>query len=49
MTGAVALAGAVLALVFLPSRSRDEEPIAITLEREPLGPRLEPVVERIES
>jgi hypothetical protein len=48
VTGAVALAGAVLALVFLPSRSRDEEPIAITLEREPLSPRLEPVVERVE-
>jgi EmrB/QacA subfamily drug resistance transporter len=49
VTGAVALAGAVLALLFLPSRSRDEEPIAITLEREPLRPLLEPVVERVES
>ena len=46
VTGAVALAGAVLALLFLPSRSREEEPVAITLDREPL--RLEPVVERVE-
>jgi EmrB/QacA subfamily drug resistance transporter len=46
VTGAVAVAGAVLALLFLPSRSRDEEPVAITFEREPL--RLEPVVERVE-
>jgi EmrB/QacA subfamily drug resistance transporter len=46
VTGGVALVGAVLALLFLPSRSRDEEPVAITLEREPL--RLEPVVERVE-
>jgi EmrB/QacA subfamily drug resistance transporter len=49
VTGAVALAGAVLALLFLPSRSREEEPIAIELEREPLRPPLEPVVERVES
>ena len=49
VTGAVALAGAVLALLFLPSRSRDEEPIAITLEREPFRPLLEPVLERVES
>jgi EmrB/QacA subfamily drug resistance transporter len=49
VTGAVALAGAVLALLFLPSRSRDEEPIAITLERETFRPRVEPVVERVES
>jgi EmrB/QacA subfamily drug resistance transporter len=48
VTGAVALAGAVLALLFLPSRSREEEPIAITVERDPVRPRLEPVVERIE-
>jgi EmrB/QacA subfamily drug resistance transporter len=49
VTGAVALAGAVLALLFLPSRSREEDPIAIELEREPLRPRLEPVVERVEG
>ncbi len=49
VTGAVALAGAVLALLFLPSRSRDEEPIAITLQREPFRSLLEPVVERVES
>jgi hypothetical protein len=48
VTGAVALAGAVLALLFLPSRPREEEPIAITLERDPFRPQLEPVVERIE-
>ncbi len=30
VTGAVALAGALLALLFLPARSRDEEPISIT-------------------
>ena len=49
VTGAVALAGAVLALLFLPSRSRDEEPVAITLERKTFRPRVEPVVERVES
>jgi len=49
VTGAVALAGAVLALLFLPARSREEEPIAITLEREPFPQRFEPVVERVES
>ncbi len=49
VTGAVALAGAALALLFLPSRSREEEPIAIALEREPFRPMLEPVVERVES
>ena len=49
VTGAVALGGAVLALLFLPSRSREEDPIAIELELEPLRPRLEPVVERVEG
>jgi EmrB/QacA subfamily drug resistance transporter len=46
VTGAVALAGAVIALLFLPARSREEEPISIELEREPIVNDLEPVVER---
>lgn len=49
VTGAVALAGAVLALLFLPSRSPDEEPIAIMFEREPFRPRIEPIAERVVS
>jgi EmrB/QacA subfamily drug resistance transporter len=49
VTGAVALAGALLAVLFLPARSRDEEPISITLEREPAVAQLEPVVERTEG
>jgi EmrB/QacA subfamily drug resistance transporter len=49
VTGAVALVGAVIALVFLPARSRQEEPITITLEAAPIGPRLESVVERVEG
>jgi EmrB/QacA subfamily drug resistance transporter len=49
VTGAVALVGAVIALLFLPARSRQEEPITITLEGEPIGPRLESVVERVEG
>jgi EmrB/QacA subfamily drug resistance transporter len=49
VTGAVALVGAVIALVFLPARSRQEEPITITLEGAPIGPRLESVVERVEG
>jgi EmrB/QacA subfamily drug resistance transporter len=48
VTGAVALAGAMIALLFLPARSRDEEAISITLEREPVLAELEPVVERSE-
>jgi hypothetical protein len=48
VTGAVALVGAVIALLFLPARSR-EEPIAITLEGAPIGPRLESVFERVEG
>ena len=48
VTGAVALVGAVIALLFLPARSRQEEPITITLEGQPIGPRLESVVERVE-
>ena len=49
VTGAVALAGALLALLFLPARSREEEPISITLEREPVVAELEPVLERSEG
>lgn len=49
VTGAVALVGAVIALLFLPARSRREEPITITLEGAPIGPRLESVVERVEG
>jgi EmrB/QacA subfamily drug resistance transporter len=49
VTGAVALAGALLAVLFLPARSRDEEPISITIEREPAVAQLEPVVERTEG
>jgi EmrB/QacA subfamily drug resistance transporter len=49
VTGAVALVGAVIALLFLPARSRQEEPITITLEGAPVGPRLESVVERVEG
>jgi EmrB/QacA subfamily drug resistance transporter len=49
VTGAVALVGAVIALLFLPARSRQEEPITITLEGAPIGPGLESVVERVEG
>jgi hypothetical protein len=49
VTGAVALVGAAIALLFLPPRSREEEPISITLEREPIRPELEPVVEGLEG
>ena len=49
VTGAVALVGAVIALLFLPARSRQEEPITITPEGAPIGPRLESVVERVEG
>jgi EmrB/QacA subfamily drug resistance transporter len=49
VTGAVALVGAVIALLFLPARSRQEEPITITLDGQPIGPRLESVVERVEG
>ncbi|HYZ13040.1 MAG TPA: DHA2 family efflux MFS transporter permease subunit [Actinomycetota bacterium] len=48
VTGAVALAGALLALLFLPARSRDEERVSITLERDPVVAELEPVLERSE-
>jgi EmrB/QacA subfamily drug resistance transporter len=46
VTGAVALAGAVIALLFLPARAREEEPMTITLEGEP---DLRPAVERVEA
>jgi EmrB/QacA subfamily drug resistance transporter len=49
VTGAVALVGAVIALLFLPARSRQGEPITITLEGAPIGRRLESVVERVEG
>jgi EmrB/QacA subfamily drug resistance transporter len=49
VTGAVALVGAGIALLFLPARSRQVEPITITLEGQPIGPRLESVVERVEG
>jgi EmrB/QacA subfamily drug resistance transporter len=49
VTGVVALAGAAIALLFLPARGREEEPVVITLEREPTGLELEPVVERTEG
>jgi EmrB/QacA subfamily drug resistance transporter len=49
VTGAVALVGAAIALLFLPARSRQDEPITITLEGAPIGPRIEPVVERVEG
>ena len=49
VTGAVALVGGVIALLFLPARSRQEEPITITLDGQPIGPRLESVVERVEG
>jgi hypothetical protein len=42
VTVAVASPGALLALLFLPARSRDEEPITITLEREPSWPSWNP-------
>ena len=45
VTGSVALAGALLALLFLPARSQEQEPISITLEAEPVPAR---VVERVE-
>ncbi|MGA9162145.1 MAG: MFS transporter [Actinomycetota bacterium] len=46
VTGAVALAGAAIALVFLPARARDEEIVAIEVGRGTVRPALEPVVER---
>src|SRR5262245_437813 len=46
VTGAVALAGAVIALLFLPARAREEEPMTITLDAEPVLPR---AVERVEG
>jgi EmrB/QacA subfamily drug resistance transporter len=49
VTGVVALAGAMIALLFLPARGREEEPISIALEREPARRELEPVVERTEA
>jgi hypothetical protein len=50
VTGAVALAGAAIALLFLPARSKPEELIAIELERGAAQrPRLEPVIERIDN
>jgi EmrB/QacA subfamily drug resistance transporter len=49
VTGAVALVGAVIALLFLPARSRQEQPITITLEGGPIRPGLESVVERVEG
>ena len=49
VTGAVALVGAVIALLFLPARSRQEKPITITPEGQAIGPRLESVLERVEG
>jgi hypothetical protein len=51
VTGAVALAGAAIALLFLPARSRgeEEEPVSITLERERIRQQFQPVVERVEG
>jgi EmrB/QacA subfamily drug resistance transporter len=49
VTGAVALVGAMIALLFLPARSRQEKPITITLEGQAIGPRLESVLERVEG
>jgi hypothetical protein len=46
VTGAVALAGAVIALVFLPARPREEELVSITLEGEP---ELHAAVGRVEA
>ena len=46
VTGAVALAGAVIALVFLPARPREEELVSITLEGEPA---LHAAVGRVEA
>jgi hypothetical protein len=37
----------MIALLFLPARSREKEPISIQLERELFADELEPVVERI--
>jgi len=49
VTGAVALVGAMIALLFLPARSRQEKPITITPEGQAIGPRLESVLERVEG
>jgi len=49
VTGAVALVGALIALLFLPARSRQEKPITITPEGQAIGPRLESVLERVEG
>jgi EmrB/QacA subfamily drug resistance transporter len=46
VTGAVALAGAVIALVFLPARPREEELVSITLQGEP---ELHAAVGRVEA
>jgi EmrB/QacA subfamily drug resistance transporter len=46
VTGGVALAGAVIALLFLPARAKEEEPVAITLDGEPVLSR---AVERVEG
>jgi EmrB/QacA subfamily drug resistance transporter len=49
VTGGVALLGALIALLFLPARARDEEVIAIELDRVQPRPGLEPVVEPSEG
>src|SRR5262245_25774707 len=46
VTGAVALAGAAIAMLFLPARSQQEEPISITLED---APAVQAAVERVEA
>lgn len=47
VTGSVALVGALLAMLFLPARPQEEEPVSITLEAEPVPPQV--VVERVEG
>ena len=47
VTGSVALVGALLAMLFLPARPPEEEPVSITLEAEPVPPQV--VVERVEG
>ena len=46
VTGAVALAGAVIALLFLPARPPEEEPVSITIDVEP---SVQAAVEPIEA
>src|SRR5262245_14215328 len=46
VTGGVALAGAVIALLFLPARARTEQPASLAMDVEPVAPL---VVERVEG